>query len=58
MTQNERAQVWARKDQLSKALKELPTTDKRSREHIQGQLETCNLALVQDKFELMPLQEE
>jgi 5,10-methylenetetrahydrofolate reductase len=54
MTQQERTQVWARKDQLFKALAQIPASDKRNREHITEQIEACNQALVQNKFELMP----
>ncbi|WP_020599882.1 hypothetical protein [Spirosoma panaciterrae] len=53
MNRKERTQVWARKDELSKALRQLPADDKRSREYIQQQIETCNQALIQDKFELI-----
>ncbi|MBN8825398.1 MULTISPECIES: hypothetical protein [unclassified Spirosoma] len=58
MNRNERAQVWARKDELSKALIQLPADDKRSREHIQQQIEICNQALVQDKFEVISQTDE
>ena len=58
MTQQQRAQVWARKDQLFKALAQIPTTDKRSRNHITEQIEACNQALVQNKYELLPQAEE
>ncbi|GAB3959128.1 hypothetical protein GCM10028805_54660 [Spirosoma harenae] len=58
MPQKERAQVWARKDQLSKALNQLPDTDSRSKEHIREEIESCNQALVHDNFELMPQVED
>ncbi|GAB3953210.1 hypothetical protein GCM10028805_36420 [Spirosoma harenae] len=58
MTQNERAQVWARKDQLTKALNELSDTDNRSKGHIKEEIESCNQALVHDNFELMAHDEE
>ena len=58
MTQKERAQVWTRKDQLSKALTQLAADDKRSQAHVKGQIETCNQASVQEKFELLPQDEE
>ncbi|GAB4034220.1 hypothetical protein [Spirosoma gilvum] len=53
MNRDERVRVWARKGELSKALSQLPADDNRSREHIQQQIETCNQALLQDKFELI-----
>ncbi|GAB3701319.1 hypothetical protein GCM10027592_29300 [Spirosoma flavus] len=58
MTTNERAQVWARKDQLFKALGQLSASDGNLREQIKEQIEQCNQALVQNKVELMPQLEE
>ena len=57
MTQKEPAQVWARKDQLSQALSQLPADDNRSQVHVKEQIEICNQALTQDKFELLPQDE-
>ena len=54
MNQEQRAQVWARKIELARALDQLPQTDKDNIALVKTQIEACNQALVQNKIELMP----
>jgi glycerol-3-phosphate cytidylyltransferase-like family protein len=58
MTQEERTQVWARKDQLFRALAQIPVADRELRNQVLAQIETCNQALIQNKYELMPQRDE
>ena len=48
MTQEERREVWQRKDHLTAQLAN--TTDKARREHLQTQIEACNQELISGKY--------